>query len=70
MKQLEDLDPFPFGQYGPKGKDPRKMQDVPASYYHYLWTHGLKQDQQSPVGNYIVRNLAALKQEHRDGIWS
>jgi len=22
MRQLEDLDPFPFGQHGPKGKDP------------------------------------------------
>jgi len=70
MKELDDTDPFPFGQYGPKGKDPRMMQDVPASYYHYLWTTGLKEDRLSPVAAYVRKNLSALKQEHPDGIWS
>ena len=71
MKELEDTDPFPFGQYGPKGKDPRMMQDVPASYFHWLWTKGgLKADARSPVSVYIRRNLLALKKEHPDRIWS
>jgi len=46
------------------------MQEVPASYYHYLWTHGLKEDKSSLVADYIRRNLLALKKEHSDGIWS
>lgn len=68
--QLEDTDMMPFGQYGPRSRDPRMMQDVPASYFHYLWTTGLKEDKLSLVANYIRRNLPALKKEHPDGVWS
>ena len=46
------------------------MQDVPASYLHYLWTNGLKEDRRSPVADYIRRNLEALKAEHKDGLWT
>lgn len=46
------------------------MQDVPASYLHWLWTqkrwHRLCSD---PLLNYIHENLAALKKEYPDGIW-
>lgn len=63
-KRLEDLDPMPFGKF--KGN---LMQDVPASYLHWLWSNGLKEDKRSPVADYIRRNLAALKQEFADGIW-
>lgn len=66
MKQLQDTDPMPFGMYK---RDKTPMQDVPASYLHWLWTTGLKDDKQSPVADYIRRNLEALKQEHPDGIW-
>lgn len=55
---------MPFGKY--KGEP---MQDVPASYFHYLWTNGMKEDKQSPVAAYIRENLNALKMEHKDGIW-
>lgn len=60
---MKDTDPMPFGKY--KGK---LMQDVPASYLHYLWTNGMKNDD-SPVANYIRENIDALKEEHPDGIW-
>ena len=60
---MDDLDLMPFGAH--KGKP---MQDVPASYFHYLWTHGMEKEDK-PVANYIRANLNALKQEHPDGIW-
>lgn len=65
-RELQDTDPMPFGKY--RGKP---MQDVPASYLHWLWTNGLSTQKikPEPVGDYIRRNLNALKQEHRDGIW-
>lgn len=63
-KELQDTDLMPFGKY--RGKP---MSDVPASYFHYLWTTGLKDHMQSDVAYYIRRNLSALKKEHPDGIW-
>ena len=68
-KELQDEDMMPFGKYGPKKEDPRKMKDVPASYYCWLWTNGLNEKSDSDVGDYIRRNMEALKQEHPDGIW-
>lgn len=62
-EDLTDLSPMPFGKH--KGK---AMQDVPASYLHYLWTNGLKEESSS-VAMYIRQNLNALKQEYSDGIW-
>ena len=64
MTQLNDTDKMPFGKY--KGE---LMQDVPASYLHWLWTNGKDRDPRCPVADYIRRNLDALKQEHPDGIW-
>lgn len=69
-EELRDTDPMPFGKY--KGQP---MQDVPASYLHYLWTTGLKgyQNGTSPqylVADYIRRNLNALRIEHHDGLWA
>ncbi len=66
MKPLLGTDPMPFGKH--KGIP---MSDVPASYLHYLWTNGMKQQTKfDPVAAYIQENLSALKQEHKDGIWS
>jgi len=65
MKTLTDTDPMPFGKY--KGEP---MQDVPASYLHYLWQNGLAADKQSNVADYIRRNINALKLEHKDGVWA
>lgn len=62
---LDDTDPMPFGKF--KGLS---MQDVPASYLHWLWSNGKREDLQCPVAAYIRRNLDALKIEHPDGIWS
>jgi hypothetical protein len=68
MIQLQDTDKMPWGKY--KGTP---MQDVPASYLHWLWTN--ERDPMSRkakvdwVGAYIERNLTALQQEHPDGIW-
>ena len=64
MKTLEDTDLMPFGKY--KGQP---MQDVPASYLHWLWTNGKQSDRQCLVADYIRRNLNVLKKEHEDGIW-
>ena len=69
MKPLEDTDWMPFGKYGHKSNDVRMMQDVPASYFHWLWTNGKSQDLNCPVADYIRRNLSALQQEYPDGIW-
>lgn len=64
MTTLNDTDPMPFGKH--KGMP---MQDVPASYLHWLWTTGKKDDQRCQVADYIRRNLSALRTEHSDGIW-
>lgn len=69
MIELQDTDLMPFGKY--KGVP---MQDVPASYLHWLWTQDegkvkelkIKNDR---VFNYIHRNLSALRMEHKDGVW-
>lgn len=55
---------MPFGKH--KGEP---MQDVPASYLHYIWQNGLKDDKRSNVADYIRRNLNALKREYPNGIW-
>lgn len=67
MKELQDTDPMPFGQHRNT-----PMQDVPAKYLHYLHTTGIQQDTQpdrKQVADYIRRNLSALQQEYKDGIW-
>lgn len=64
MKILTDADPMPWGKY--KGTP---MEDVPADYYFYLWTHGKEHDQVCPVADYIRRNLPTLEDEYPDGIW-
>jgi uncharacterized protein (DUF3820 family) len=64
MNNLTDTSPMPFGKHKCV-----PMQDVPASYFHYLWTNGMKSEQ-SAVANYIRKNLDALKLEYKDGIWS
>lgn len=68
MIKLSDLDKMPFGKH--KGT---AMQDVPASYLHWLWTndadpmrHKVATD---PVADYIQRNMDALKDELPDAIW-
>lgn len=61
--QLKDTDPMPFGMH--KGKP---MQDVPAKYLHWLYISS-PHSGDSPVFDYIRRNLDALKQEYPDGIW-
>jgi len=62
---------MPFGLH--KGV---RMQDVPAQYFHWLWVNGMRDRKPSAsfapgnvVADYTRRNLDALKQEHKDGIW-
>lgn len=64
-KNLEynDLTLMPFGKY--KGEP---LQDVPASYLHYLWTQKPLSDVR--LEQYIKKNISALKKEYPDGIWS
>ena len=62
--KLNDTDKMPFGKH--KGQ---LMQDVPASYLHWLWSNGKKDDKLCPVADYIGRNLGALAREDPDAIW-
>jgi len=64
MKALQDSDLMPFGKH--KGQP---MSKVPADYLHWLWTNR-DETHADLVTDYIKRNLAALKKEHPDGIWS
>lgn len=65
VRELKDTDLMPFGKF----KD-MPMSDVPASYLHWLWTQaGKERDKVCPVADYIRRNISALKQEYKDGIW-
>lgn len=67
IKSLTDTDPMPFGKYGPSQGDPRLMQDVPATYLHWLWHNSTASD--ARVRDYIKRNLNALRMENTDLIW-
>lgn len=59
---------MPFGAY--KGKN---MESIPASYFHYLWTHGIQQHSpgspQEAVYNYIEESISAFMKENPDLIW-
>ena len=60
-----DLTPMPFGKY--KGTP---MQDVPASYLHWLYHNSEFYNQQGlGIKKYIDDNMSALKQEDKDLIW-
>jgi uncharacterized protein (DUF3820 family) len=66
MKELLDTDKMPFGKY--KGT---LMMNVPASYFHWLWTNGMDEKTElDPVANYINNNLSALKKEYKDSLWN
>lgn len=64
MTTLQDDSLMPFGKF--KGEP---MQDIPASYFRWLYNNGKKDDKQCPVADYIRRNLGALQMEDKDGIW-
>jgi len=61
---LGDLDPMPYGKH--RGIP---MQDVPASYLHWLWHNGLRHEKNAPVHKYIVNSMSALEVENPDLIW-
>lgn len=62
--KLDDTSKMPFGKH-----KEIPMQDVPASYLHWLWINGKKEDLECPVADYIRRNLQSLRMEYKDGIW-
>lgn len=62
MEVYNDDDLMPFGKY----KNER-LQDVPASYLHWLWSNKPISDKK--LEEYIRANISALKQECPDGIW-
>ncbi len=64
MKELNNLDPMPFGKF--KGKP---LQDVPASYLWWLWNEGVKHNPEHLLHHYIKKSIKALKEEYPDGIW-
>ncbi len=61
---LTDLSPMPFGKH--KGIP---MQDVPASYLHYLWYNGVRYEKDKPLHKYIVNCMHSLRDENPDLIW-
>lgn len=64
---LDDTDFMPFGQY-----EGVRMEKVPAKYLHWLWTQDIANSptwNRRAVADYIRRNLTALSQEYKDGIW-
>ncbi len=63
---LTDNSAMPFGKYYKAGKT---MSEVPAAYFHYLWSNGMREKPSDPVGEYIRRNLTVLKTQFDDGIW-
>ena len=64
-KVMTDKCLMPWGMH--KGV---KMQDVPAKYFHWLWTEEKKYQVKSClVAEYISRNLEALQKENEDLIW-
>ena len=66
MKELTDDCLMPFGKH--KGV---KMMHVPASYLHYLWQNGMKNEvKTNSVAAYIEDNISVLKTENKDLIWS
>jgi len=64
LAPMNDLTPMPFGKF--KG---RKLQAVPASYFHWLWHNGLNTEE-SGLHSYIKENIEAFKMENPDLIWS
>lgn len=60
-EELNDLSPMPWGKY--KGVP---MQDVPASYLHWLWNGNCSD---ARVKAYIEKSKSALEAENPDLIW-
>ena len=63
---LDDTSPMPFGKH-----KNRPMQDVPATYLHFLWhLGGLRNETKTNnVAAYIAKSLSALRQETPDLLW-
>lgn len=59
----DDLDLMQFGKHVNQ-----RLQDVPASYLHWLWSKKPISDKRLEA--YIKKNLHVLKEEYPDGIWS
>lgn len=58
---LEDTSLMPFGKF--QGKP---LQDVPVSYFHWLYHIGLKHKE---LKEYIEKSWDALKMENKDLVW-
>lgn len=66
LDRFNDLSLMLFGKHRDE-----PLQDVPASYFHWLWTEADYNIKVSdPLHHYIKKNLHALKNEYPDGIWS
>lgn len=64
MLALTDLDPMKFGKY--KGT---VLQDVPASYLHWIWHNTSTDSCNGRLYLYIRRSISALKEEEPDLVW-
>lgn len=50
---LTDESHMPFGKYGPGRGDHRQLKAVPASYLLWLWDERLRNEQDTPLGQYV-----------------
>lgn len=61
---MTDESLMPFGKY--RGK---QLSEVPASYFHYLWFNGVKENKSHVLHDYIKENKTAFEAEQFDLIW-
>jgi hypothetical protein len=63
---MNDTDKIWFGKY--KGTP---LQDVPASYFHWLWYEGgVRVDKNHKLHTYIESRKDAFRKENKDLIWT
>jgi hypothetical protein len=63
--RMNDKDRIGFGKY-----NGTPLEEIPASYYHYLWHNGMwKQCDSDPIADYIARNFNVLERENINLIW-
>jgi len=60
---LTDDSRFTSGRY-----NQYKFIAVPATYFCKLWNSGVRREE-SPLHDYIVDNIVALKAEYKSGRW-
>lgn len=64
-KEWDDSTKMPFGKY-----QGQVLSEIPASYFHWLWFNGAKDETGTPLHSYIKRNISCFEKENGDLIWN